>query len=198
MSDSEETIYSTMFSSLKHPARRKILRMLSENPMTFSQLLDSLEVSSSNLTYHLESLGELLFKTESGDYKLSTFGMASVNTMRVVEEAPAVTEKKRWSLSLRWKSVFAVLTIAVIILASFSTIQYNSLNQLSSEHHALESNYNQLLSWSAGANNALDFLKEVIQVNTAQYEAALISNDIEHRSDLGGVVEQILRYSLTS
>ena len=144
MSDSEETIYSTMFSSLKHPARRKILRMLSEEPMAFSQLLDALEVSSSNLTYHLERLGELLFKTESGAYKLSTFGVASVNTMRIVEEAPAVGEKHRWSLSPPWKSVFAVLAVTVIILASFSAVQYTALNQLSSEHEALESKYDQL------------------------------------------------------
>src|SRR3989304_468639 len=114
MSDSEETIYSTMFSSLKHPARRKILRMLSERPMTFSELLDALEVSSSNLTYHLESLGELLFKTESGAYKLSTFGVASVNTMRIVEEGPAVGKNQRWSLSPPWKSVFSVLAVTVI------------------------------------------------------------------------------------
>lgn len=197
MSDSEEPIYSTMFSSLKHPARRKILRMLSQNPMTFSQLLDALEVSSSNLTYHLESLGELLFKTESGAYKLSTFGVASVNTMRVVEEAPAVADK-RWSLSLRWKSVFAILAIAIIILASFSTVQYTTLNQLSSDHKILESKYDQLLSWSAGANNVLDFLHGVVAIDTARYDATLLSNTVEQRSDLGGVVEQILRYSLTS
>ena len=197
MSDSEETIYSTMFSSLKHPARRKILRMLSEKSMTFSQLLDTLEISSSNLTYHLESLGELLFKTEDGAYKLSTFGVASVNTMKVVEEAPAAGEK-RWSLSLRWKTVFAVIAIAVIVLASFSAVQYNSLSQLSSEHEVLESKYEQLLSWSAGANNALDFLHGVVAVDTARYDATLLSNTVEQRSDLGGVVEQILRYSLTS
>jgi DNA-binding transcriptional ArsR family regulator len=197
MSDSEETIYSTMFSSLKHPARRKILRMLSEKSMSFSQLLDTLEISSSNLTYHLESLGELLFKTEDGAYKLSTFGVASVNTMKVVEEAPAAGEK-RWSLSLRWKTVFAVIAIAVIVLASFSAVQYNSLSQLSSEHEVLESKYEQLLSWSAGANNALDFLHGVVAVDTARYDATLLSNTVEQRSDLGGVVEQILRYSLTS
>ena len=198
MSDSEETIYSTMFSSLKHPARRKILRMLSEQPMTFSQLLDTLEVSSSNLTYHLESLGELLYKTESGAYKLSTFGMASVGTMKLVEEAPAVTDKQKWSLSLRWKPIFAVLAIAVIVLASFSAMQYSSLNQLSGEHQTLESKYDQLLSWSAGANNALDFLHGVVGVDTSHYDATLLSNNVDQRSDLGGVVEQILRYSLTS
>jgi DNA-binding transcriptional ArsR family regulator len=73
MPDSNEEIYSIMFSSLKHPARRKILRMLSERSMTFSQLLEELGVSSSHLTYHLENLGELVTKTENGKYKLSTF-----------------------------------------------------------------------------------------------------------------------------
>ena len=58
--DAQEEIYSTMFSSLKHPVRRKILRILSEKPLTFSEMLDLLGVSSSNLTYHLESLGELV------------------------------------------------------------------------------------------------------------------------------------------
>ena len=197
MSDSEETIYSTMFSSLKHPARRKILRVLSEKPMTFSQLLDTLEVSSSNLTYHLESLGELLFKTDGGQYKLSTFGTASVNTMKMVEDAP-VSKNKRWSLSLPWKTVFAVLTIAIIILASFATVQYTSLNKLSNDQYILESKYNQLLSWSAGANNALDFLHGVLGIDTSRYDAALLSNNVEQRADLGGVVEQILQYSLTS
>ena len=198
MSDSEETIYSTMFSSLKHPARRKILRMLSERPMTFSELLDALEVSSSNLTYHLESLGELLFKTESGAYKLSTFGVASVNTMKIVEEAPAVAKNQKWSLSLPWKSVFVVLAIAVLIFASFSAVQYTSLNQLSNEHEVLESKYDQLLSWSAGANNALDFLHGVIAVDTARYDATLLDNRVVKRDDLGGVVEQTLSYSVTS
>jgi hypothetical protein len=38
MSGTEEETYSIMFSSLRHPARRKILRMLSERKMTFSQM----------------------------------------------------------------------------------------------------------------------------------------------------------------
>ena len=53
-------------------------------------------------------------------------------------------------------------------------------------------------SWSAGANNALDFLEDVVQVDASRYDATLLSNTVEQRSDLGGVVEQILRYSLTS
>jgi DNA-binding transcriptional ArsR family regulator len=199
MAESEEEIYSIMFSSLKHPARRKILRMLSEKSMTFSQLLEELGVSSSHLTYHLENLGELVTKTENGEYKLSTFGTASVETMKIVEEAPAVRSKYGFPLSLRWRSLLAILVIAVVLLASMSYVQYASLNKLSSDHELLESRYDQLLSWSgASTNDAITFLRDVIQIDITEYHATLSSNTVEYRSDLGGVIEEILKYSLTS
>jgi DNA-binding transcriptional ArsR family regulator len=196
MSDSEEEIYSIMFSSLRHPARRKILRMLSEKPMTFSQMLEELGISSSHLTYHLENLGELVSKTESGVYKLSTFGAASVNTMRIVEEAPAVRSRQR--LPLRWRSVLAVLAVGLVLLAAFSYVQYSALQRLSGEYEVLESNYAQLLSRSSGADDAIAFLRDVIQIDFGAYRATLLGDTVEHRSDLGGVVEEVLRYSLTS
>jgi predicted transcriptional regulator len=198
LSESEEEIYSTMFASLKHPTRRKILRMLSQEPMTFSKMLEELGVSSSHLTYYLESLGELLVKTENGAYKLSHFGEASVNTMRTVEEAPVIQERHRFISPVRWKSILGLLTAAILILASFSYLQFNSLNQLSAEHNELELMYEQLLSWSAGANNAITFLRDVVQIDIEKYQATLLSNTVEQRANLGGVVEQILRYSLTS
>ena len=198
MSGSEEEIYSIMFSSLKHPARRKILRMLAEESMTFSKLLEELGISSSHLTYHLENLGELVSKEENGKYKLSTFGAAAVDTMKIVEEAPAVRSKHGFPLSLRWRSILAILVITVVLLASMSYVQYASLNQLSSEHERLESKYDQLLSWSASTDDAITFLQDVIQIDITEYHATLLSNTVEYRSDLGGVVEEILKYSLTN
>jgi len=198
MPDSEEEIYSIMFSSLKHPARRKILRMLADKPMTFSQMLEALGVSSSHLTYHLENLGELVSRQENGAYRLSTFGAASVDTMKVVEEAPAVRSKHGFPLSLKWRSLLGILVIAVILLSGMSYVQYASLNQLSSEHEVLESRYEQLMSWSASADDAITFLQDVIQIDIASYHATLLSDTVEQRTDLGGVVEEILRYSLTS
>ncbi|HSQ48781.1 MAG TPA: winged helix-turn-helix domain-containing protein, partial [Candidatus Deferrimicrobiaceae bacterium] len=64
----EDEIYSTMFTSLKHPVRRKILRMLGQKPMTFTEIVGELEISSPNLTYHLESLGELVYKMDNDRY----------------------------------------------------------------------------------------------------------------------------------
>jgi len=196
MPDSEEEIYSIMFSSLKHPARRKILRMLAERSMTFSQMLEALGVSSSHLTYHLENLGELVSKAENGEYTLSTFGAASVDTMKIVEEAPAVRSKHGLPLSLRWRSLLAILVIAVVVLASFSYVEYASLSQLSDDHELLKSRYEQLLSWSASTDTAITFLQDVVQIDTDEYHATLLSDTVEHRTDLGGIVEEVLRYSL--
>src|SRR5512136_1508203 len=139
--DAKEEIYSTMFSSLKHPARRKILRILSEKPLTFSEMLDLLGVSSSNLTYHLESLGELI-NQEDGIYKLSTFGSAAVGTMKVVEEAPEVQPKKRSAISLKWKAALGILLIGIMVFASVSVLSLNMLDQTISQRDSLQSKYN--------------------------------------------------------
>jgi hypothetical protein len=172
--------------------------MLSDKAMTFSQMLEALGVSSSHLTYHLENLGELVSRQENGEYRLSTFGAASVDTMKIVEEAPGVRSKHGFPLSLRWTSLLAILLIAVVFLASMSYVQYASLNQLSSEHELLKTRYAQLLSWSASADVAITFLRDVMQIDIAAYHATLLSDTVEPRTDLGGTVEEILRFSLTN
>jgi len=139
MSDFEEEPYSTIFTSLKHPVRRKILRMLSEKPRNFSKILEALGISSSHLTYHLENLGECVSKTDDGKYKLSTFGEAAVTTMSKVEEAPKVGEPKRsLPLPIKWKSFFGMLMIGLVVLAGVSYAQYQSLNRISAEYEQLK------------------------------------------------------------
>jgi DNA-binding transcriptional ArsR family regulator len=205
MSGSEEETYSTMFSSLKHPARRKILRMLSEKPMTFSQMLEELGISSSHLTYQLESLGELISKLEDGKYKLSSFGEASVNTMKGVEEVPETSSKRLSSLPFSWKAVFTALIIGVVVIASFSVIQFASLDKLSKDQELLKAELDharaenqQLLSWSIGTDKAIAFIRDVIQIDIKKYQASLLSDNVQYRSDLGGVLEEVLKYSLVN
>jgi DNA-binding transcriptional ArsR family regulator len=198
MTTSDEEIYSIMFSSLKHPARRKILRMLSKKQLTFSQMLEELGVSSSHLTYHLENLGELLSKAEDGQYKLSTFGEAAVSTMKIVEEAPAVPSKHHLALPLKWKTIFAVFLVLIILLSTMAYVQFASSSQLSKEHELLKVEYERLLSWSAGTDDAIRFLQNVLQINVTAYDATLLSNEVVPRPDLGGIDEERLTYSLVS
>jgi DNA-binding transcriptional ArsR family regulator/D-alanyl-D-alanine dipeptidase len=212
MSELGEEPYSTMFASLKHPARRKILRMLAEKPSNFSAILETLGISSSHLTYHLENLGELVTKLDDGTYKLSTFGEAAVLTMRGVEEIPETKSKLPLSLSMRWKTVFAVLMIAVVLLVGISYAQYTNLNKLSKDYQQTSQEYEslqieykrvaaeneRLISWGLAPAKVLAFLQDVIHFDMTKYQATLSSNTMEYRSDLGGIVEEILKYTLTS
>ena len=159
---------------------------------------EELGISSPQMTYYIESLQELVYKKENGEYELSTFGKAAINTMKVVEEAPTIQSKHRLPLTLKWKSLFAVLLIGMVLLASISYVQYSSLNQLTKELESIETNYQRLQSLSAGTSNAITFLQDVIQIDLTKYQATLMSNTVEVRSDLGGVVEEILKYSLAN
>lgn len=67
----EEETYSLIFSSLRHPIRRKILRMLTHSPMAFSEMLNALSMDSGHLSYHLDQLDELISHT--ADSKICAF-----------------------------------------------------------------------------------------------------------------------------
>jgi DNA-binding transcriptional ArsR family regulator len=206
----EEEPYSLMFSSLSHPARRKILRLLSEKPRNFSTILETLGISSSHLTYHLENLGELLIKMDDGQYKLSRLGDAAVMTMKGVEEPPE-TQEKHVKVPIKWKFVFAVLMIGIIITSAVSCAQYLSydrlsldLQQVSEDYTLLEANFQELsaenerlLSWGTSPNKVLTFLTDVVHLDMTKYAATLESNTVEYRSDLGDIVEELFRYALT-
>ncbi len=198
MASSEDEIYSIMFTSLKHPARRKMLRMLGDKPMTFSELVEQLGVSSSHLTYHLESLGELISKLDNGKYKLSTFGEATVSAMRGVEEAPEAETKHRLiNLSFKWRTVFAVLLIGIVMSSIMASVQSFSLYQLSSEQERLRLENEQLLSWGAGTNKIATLLNDVIQIDLKKYKINLLDNIIEYIPDFDAS-QEILKYSLSS
>ena len=122
VSDPEEEPYSIIFASLKHPVRRKILRMLSEKSMSFSEMLDTLKVSSPFLTYHLENLGELVCKAADGKNRLSTFGDTAILTMSRVEDMPKLpSSRSNRNNNSRLKTVLTVLhgmaNIFLIVLA---------------------------------------------------------------------------------
>lgn len=205
MPDSGEETYSTMFASLRHPARRKILRMLAERPKTFSEILEELGISSSHLTYHLENLGELVSKIGEGKYRLSAFGEAAVLTMRGVEEVPAPPPKQIVALPIRWKTFLAVLIIGIVVLGSVSSMQFISLNHISSEYEQLVNDFDRvstenerLSSYGVSTNSFVSFLQDVIQLNMTKYAARLESHSIEHPLTLGGIAEENLRYTFTS
>jgi hypothetical protein len=95
-------------------------------------------------------------------------------------------------------SILAILLIGIVVFAGLAYMQYSSLSQVSSDRDVLQSKYNQLLAWSATTDNAINFLRDVAQIDVSKYQATLLSRTVEHRADLGGAIEEIMRYSLTS
>ncbi len=193
----EEEVYSIMFKSLKHPVRRKILSMLSDKPMSFMEMVEYIGVSSSHLTYHLESLGELITKTDGSQYRLSSFGKAAVTAMKGVQEAPELETRRPKKLARRWKGVFAILMVIVLLLSGFGIYQYVTITQLAANQSSLEAENQQLLSWGIGAGTVADMLRDVVQLDTNRYKISLLSNTLEYRDDFD-VAEEVLKYSFTS
>jgi len=114
LTDLEEDTYSSIFLALKHPVRRKILRMLDESPATYTQILNSLGVETGFLNYHLESLSALITKNRDGQYFLSEFGKAALALTTTIE-APAKGEPRRLD-------VFGFKISSTIISAAFMLV----------------------------------------------------------------------------
>jgi DNA-binding HxlR family transcriptional regulator len=122
MDELDEEVYSTIFNALRHGVRRNILRMLEEREHSFTDIEEKLDLSSSHLTYHLDSLKELITKKDTG-YKLSVFGRAAVEMIKQVEDPhmePSKIERNHRILML-------VLVIGIIITSSLFTSNYYQL-----------------------------------------------------------------------
>ena len=109
----EDDTYSSIFQALKHPIRRKILRMLNEHPYTYSEILNELGIDNGLLNYHLESMNELVTKTEN-DYVLSRFGEAAVQMTSAVEMPPPI--KLRGEERRRLRIMVTALSICVLVI----------------------------------------------------------------------------------
>ncbi|MFQ6123997.1 MAG: helix-turn-helix domain-containing protein [Candidatus Heimdallarchaeota archaeon] len=82
---------SRIFDLLKHLLRRAILRQLSENPQTYSQLLKKLNIKESSLlNYHLRKMEGLLIEKDDEKYKLSEVGRICLQLILKVKEKEGV------------------------------------------------------------------------------------------------------------
>jgi DNA-binding transcriptional ArsR family regulator len=118
MSGSEEGPYSLVFSALRHPTRRLLLRSLKEQASKrFSELQAELQIDSPTLSYHLDVLGGLVVKRDDR-YSLTDLGTAACNLMGRVEEThkaqgPSISRRVRIGVTL-------VMAISLLIWGGFA------------------------------------------------------------------------------
>ena len=123
----EEETYSLIYTSLKHPIRRRILRMLADKPLAFSKILEILTIDSGHLSYHLESLGDLIVRSKDGKYKLSSFGAAAMRLMGGVEETyPPPSSNHKHRILEAMPKVFSVLLAVILIVTSIHFVTYTT------------------------------------------------------------------------
>lgn len=172
--DNEET-YSLIFSSLKHPIRRKILRMLRDGELTFSEILEILAIDSGHLSYHLENLGDLIIHTQDGQYKLSSFGVAAVRLMRGVEEHhPPIALKSRVKVDATMKIFSTILAVSLFTM-SFYSINLTTTTQAEMANY---SNISLALAQNQTFSYPVNFtIGERFEARTASYGIKIVTPD---------------------
>ncbi len=148
MSEEDDT-YSTIFTALKHPLRRRILRRLQTSPATYTELLNELSIENGLLNYHLENIKELLTKMEDGRYTLNEFGKAGVQLLQRVEEP--ITIKAQMS-GHRRDLLIKIISLTIVFILSFSTWSLYYSNQGLRSELAKQS-HEGLLTYSMTTNN---------------------------------------------
>jgi DNA-binding transcriptional ArsR family regulator len=164
----EEDTYNTIFKAMQHPIRRRILRNLNENPITYTEIQRDLNIDNGLLNYHLDAMNSLITKNNEEKYTLSEFGRATVNLVRGVEEPIRTSSAKTTSTHPAIKALIAVLAIALVI----STLGMIDLNNryldLSGRYNAqsIENSYLQsALNASEASKNRLNATLTTLEKN---------------------------------
>lgn len=104
-----------IFKSLSHQVRRDIVKILGENPLTFTEIKRNLDpIDSSTLSYHLKNLQPLL--TQKGNrYELSHIGEAAFNLLSKTDESVRISRYKRKFLYAYYVTVICWVSASTVI-----------------------------------------------------------------------------------
>jgi DNA-binding transcriptional ArsR family regulator len=116
----ESTRRAELFDILAHPVRIRILKMLQQNPMSFSELKRALGIESSgHLQYHLEKLCDLVKQDAYGKYIMSDDAKEVMRFTEIVEQMGAAKPVRFWRPSTLKK---ALSLMVIVLLVSIVTI----------------------------------------------------------------------------
>jgi len=102
-----------MFSALNHPIRRRIIEMLARNSVTYTCMLEELDVDTGKLNFHLKKLGDLIEKDEKGLYKLTDKGLRAFSIIQQVPEKIEEASAAR-RIAAYFLDFFAVILVSLI------------------------------------------------------------------------------------
>ncbi|MFX1391164.1 MAG: ArsR/SmtB family transcription factor [Promethearchaeota archaeon] len=104
-----------IFKSLGHQIRSDIIKLLGENPLSFTEIKNKTTVvDSPTLSYHLKSLGLLLMQKEN-KYELSAIGEAAFNLLSKTDESVRISRYKKKFMYAYIATVFCWISASFII-----------------------------------------------------------------------------------
>jgi hypothetical protein len=121
----EEDTYTTIFKAMQHPIRRRILRMISVKPSTYTEIQRDLNIDNGLLNYHLEALSSLITKNSEEKYTLSDFGRATASLVRGVEEPTSRASSYAASSQLTVR-ILVIVFVAVVLISSAVVFDFNN------------------------------------------------------------------------
>ena len=116
---------ASLHKILKDETRRQILQLLYEKgSLSYTDLMDTLGiVSTGTLNYHLKVLGDLLSKSESGQYILTERGKLATRLLLEFPEESNQLERKKWQRRF-WTAVGLSQIIILITVLALHSIGY--------------------------------------------------------------------------
>ena len=122
-----------IFNLLKHPLRRRIIKLLSESPQPYSSILKKLNISESSiLNYHLREMDELLIKKDNNaKYTLTEIGEICLQLILRVKEEKVYSYDKLQRLVEKLKSITFLIQLTffpVVFILSLVLYFLNIIN----------------------------------------------------------------------
>ena len=167
----------TIFNVLGNDLRRRIFIQVSEQPRTYTWLLEELEIESGHLAYHLRNMGGLLEKDEEGIYRLSRLGHEA---SRILEEEKIESEKTPKSSSPI--SLVGIVLVMILVSSMFYFLQ-NEDNGFGEDEYMEESR--ELL------NSTLNIIYEIFNEQSVDRDSftELVVNIVELQDRLSKLSE---------
>lgn len=108
----------TIFNVLGNDIRRRIFLNISDQPRTYTWLLEDLELESGHLAYHLRNMGGLVEKDTDGVYILSKLG---VEASKILEEEKA--ESTNVPESSPSVSIIGIILVMILVSSVLYFVQ---------------------------------------------------------------------------
>lgn len=158
------------YKALNHPLRKKIIQYLAEKPRTYTELLQTLEIESGHLAYHLRNLKGLTRKDEQGYYHLNKKGVEAYNFL-IGNKQEKIQQSKYFEKKAIIITVILLSIVIVATIISTNNLSNTQITELKNETNskslqALDIVYEIFDDWEIPRDHWTDLLLKIVEIKS--------------------------------